>query len=616
MDAKARPLPPAGRRDRSRRPIAPRSADAPERRGRGVAERRARTAREHGGHPAPVPGSGRGGRRRRPRGGPGAGARRRRGRRSRRRRVPRRRQLTRRDDAVLPRRERRNPPIQRASGEFDRTVRSNSPPSIARSRAEHARVARACGRANLQRLAPPSLRGGRVDVEPDVVDRRALAEDGEDGVEVAACGVVGEALEVGAEVDRPQVLARVVGSDGASASQQRTSPKPAAARRRSVSSGVAKFHGPRQPSKCGAERRARPRPGGRRRGPMRCCRRRRTGRRGGRPARSARAARRTARRGRRSSGTSRSRRRRRRSSPPRSRPTRSATRRSTRRRGARAPPRSSTPTRRRRSRGRGDALDQQLREAAGAAARVEDGLVAAQLEAVHDLAAERAPSAWRAGRTRRRPSYVSRAWPYVIAYDCMSLRLVAPESRVIRPPSPEKNDGRPPLGFAACGTGRSGRPRAGIDSVRTAPPPARPLRAAGKAAPPRAAPRAAGKAARRRRSTRGGDSGSPTGTSAAGTSPVGSAASSAVPPSGQSLSHPSAGSGAGSGAASGPARPRCGRPGAPRAAAGLRAARATGRPGPRRASPRPEAPRSRSRPPRPRPPPRRPPHPRHRTPPV
>ncbi len=39
------------------------------------------------------------------------------------------------------------------------------------------------------------------------------------------------------------------GLTGRSASQQRTSRKPAAVRRRSVSSGVAKFQGPRQPSK-------------------------------------------------------------------------------------------------------------------------------------------------------------------------------------------------------------------------------------------------------------------------------------------------------------------------------------------------------------------------------
>jgi len=44
-------------------------------------------------------------------------------------------------------------------------------------------------------------------------------------------------------------------------------------------------------------------------------------------------------------------------------------------------------------------------------------------------------------------------------------------SRVIRPPSPAKNAESPPLlRFAACGTGRSGRPGGGIDSVRTGAP--------------------------------------------------------------------------------------------------------------------------------------------------
>src|SRR3954451_9616492 len=60
-----------------------------------------------------------------------------------------------------------------------------------------------------------ALRGDGVDVQAHVVDRRALAEAGEDRVEERLVQVGREALEVGAEVDRAQVLARVVGVDRA-----------------------------------------------------------------------------------------------------------------------------------------------------------------------------------------------------------------------------------------------------------------------------------------------------------------------------------------------------------------------------------------------------------------
>ena len=63
--------------------------------------------------------------------------------------------------------------------------------------------------------APKRLRRDRVDVQSHVVERRALAQAGEDGVDERVAELVGETVEVGAEVDRPQVLARVVGLDRA-----------------------------------------------------------------------------------------------------------------------------------------------------------------------------------------------------------------------------------------------------------------------------------------------------------------------------------------------------------------------------------------------------------------
>src|SRR4029079_16548389 len=106
----------------------------------------------------------------------------------------------------------------------------------------------------------------------------------------------------------------------------------------------------------------------------------------------------------------------------------------------------------------GDALDQQFGEAARAAAGVEYGLVASKLEAFHDLPAE--------ALHRRGEPVVRRTVPATCLGHGRTLSrttvcryvFLRPKSRAIRAPSPEKNEEDPSLGFAACGTGGSGRP--------------------------------------------------------------------------------------------------------------------------------------------------------------
>ena len=124
MDPETRPLP-AAPRHRYVRPTRRVRADAPQRTRRPVAEHRARTAREHGGHPAAVPAQDRVTDRVDPTvdaveapGCDAVGD-----------RLPSESdgpQLTRRDDAVLPGGERRDPPVHGPWADFDRTVRSNS----------------------------------------------------------------------------------------------------------------------------------------------------------------------------------------------------------------------------------------------------------------------------------------------------------------------------------------------------------------------------------------------------------------------------------------------------------------------------------------------------------